>query len=419
MEGMTGMHLREYSLGMEVPKYGNAISPGLHCPLFGVCAVMRSIAGITVIYLGTNDCVYFAKKQYLSAEGHEGEEKARVVAAELSDSDLIFGIGKELKELIKKEYEKTKPDAVYVVTSCSVEVISEDVEGLIRLMDRELPCKVELIKTENFKTVNYQIGIENALDALARGIKKRERRPKTFAVLGARFAGADECEPVKILLEHGYTLHSILPFRCGEEQIQTLGEVEFTLVVDPTGRRTAERLRQEYDIPFFLFDQMFSREAIVRAYEGLQELTGIELSGFIRENLADLRRREAQTREKVKGKRFLFAVSGANPFECCLYLTDLEMIPLCLFLGTSMDRDSISLERLKERCNPELLQIANTDAIIAKLREYRPDCFIGGTVSPNVLSEHGTAQAGFAVMPVERGFSYLKKSLGRLQALSS
>ena len=59
------MRLREYTAARAVPRYSCAISPGKHCPLFGAGAVLRGIGGITLLYLGTQDCVYYAQKAAL------------------------------------------------------------------------------------------------------------------------------------------------------------------------------------------------------------------------------------------------------------------------------------------------------------------------------------------------------------------
>lgn len=59
------MRLREYTAARAVPRYSCAISPGKHCPLFGAGAVLQGIGGITLLYLGTQDCVYYAQKAAL------------------------------------------------------------------------------------------------------------------------------------------------------------------------------------------------------------------------------------------------------------------------------------------------------------------------------------------------------------------
>ena len=105
------MNLQEYHLGSDIPQLCGAISPGKHCPLFGVCSVLRYVDHVSVIYLGTNDCVYFAQKQYLTTS-IDHPSQARVIAAQLTDSDLVFGIGKQLKKLIQEEYEENHPTAI-------------------------------------------------------------------------------------------------------------------------------------------------------------------------------------------------------------------------------------------------------------------------------------------------------------------
>lgn len=76
------MRLREYTAARAVPRYSCAISPGKHCPLFGAGAVLQGIGGITLLYLGTQDCVYYAQKAALEhrLSAPSGAESSRVLA---------------------------------------------------------------------------------------------------------------------------------------------------------------------------------------------------------------------------------------------------------------------------------------------------------------------------------------------------
>ncbi len=410
------MNLQEYNLGDEIPQYCAAISPGKHCPLFGVCSVLRYVDNISVIYLGTNDCVYFAQKQYLTTS-IENTAKARVISAQLTDSDLIFGVGKQLENLIKTEYEENRPSAIYVVTSCSIEVISEDIEGLTKTLNKKLPCKVKLIKTENFKTLSYYRGIELTLEALVDGVEPLPKKEKTFAILGARFAGAETCEPVKILTEHGYKIQSNMPFSCTEQDIHSISQVEFTVVVDGTGIETAKKLKEDFGIEYYLFDSKFDIKKLTETYKAISKKTGIVLDEFINENVKEIEKIKTEAKEILQNKTFLYSNVVLYPFEGVKFLTELGMIPKCIFIGTALDKENKYLEEIKKIYNPEIIANANTAGVIAKLEKYKPDCFIGGTVNSQELINRNIKQSGFAIMPVECGFSYIIKSINKLLEL--
>ena len=82
------MRLREYTTPRQVPRYRCAIAPGKHCPLFGVGSVLRGIRGLTLIYVGPRDCVYYAQKTALEYRLSTGNDGLRVLAAHLgADSE--------------------------------------------------------------------------------------------------------------------------------------------------------------------------------------------------------------------------------------------------------------------------------------------------------------------------------------------
>ena len=407
------MNLQEYHLGSDIPQLCGAISPGKHCPLFGVCSVLRYVDHVSVIYLGTNDCVYFAQKQYLTTS-IDHPSQARVIAAQLTDSDLVFGIGKQLKKLIQEEYEENHPTAIYVVTSCSIEVISEDIEGVTKLLNKQMPCKVKLIKTENFKTLSYYRGIELTLEALVDGVQPLPKKEKSFAILGARFAGAESCEPVKILVENGYTIQSNMPFQCTEQDIQTISQVEFTIVVDGTGIETAQRLKKEFDIDYFLFDCKFDTEKITKTYQALSAKTGIPLENFIKKHMDEIEKKKTEAKEKLTGKTFFYSNIVLYPFEGVKFMTELGMVPQCIFIGTAIDREDRYLEQLKKTCNPEVIANANSASVISKMEEYHPDYFMGGTINAQELISRNVIQSGFPVMPIQCGFQYITQAINKL-----
>ena len=148
------MRLREYTAARAVPRYSCAISPGKHCPLFGAGAVLQGIGGITLLYLGTQDCVYYAQKAALEhrLSAPSGAESSRVLALQQSDADLIFGIRPQLEQLLEREARRAGTRGVFLVTSCSVELLSEDLQSVVDAVGRRTGKPLALIPTEHFRT---------------------------------------------------------------------------------------------------------------------------------------------------------------------------------------------------------------------------------------------------------------------------
>ncbi len=409
------MYLNEFVSPREVPQYGKAISPGKHCPLFGVGAVLRGIKNITLIYVGTQDCVYYAKKEMMdhqySIYGRKNGS-SRVLAVQLSDSDLIFGIRPQMEKLLEKEADTEGTKAVFVVTSCSVEVLSEDLQSVVDTVGKRTGKKVVLIPTENFKTFSYFRGMETALAALTACLCPGQICKKSFAVFGPRHPGAERSEPVRFLLERGYRLQSVLPFDADIDKIEQLTSVEFALVLDGTGLEIAKKLELDYGIPFVRFDEKLNLEKIAAGWRKLAEITGEDIEPWVRKELSEIEDLRKRLKISLSGKTFFYSQVILYPFETCLFLSELGMRPTVIFLGSVIDKDDESRKALEALANPQMLQNASNTAIEAMLDKCAPDYFIGAV--GRVINEYPVTHVNFRTIPVEAGFAFYKNCLAQL-----
>ena len=406
------MRLREYTTPRQVPRYRCAIAPGKHCPLFGVGSVLRGIRGLTLIYVGPRDCVYYAQKTALEYRLSTGNDGLRVLAAQLGDSDLIFGVRPQVEELLEKEASRPGTEAVFLVTSCSVEVLSEDLSSVVKTVARRTGKHIALIPIENFRTFSYFDSMNQALAALTQWLEPRPRREKSFALLGARHPGAQQSQPAEFLLRRGYTLQSNLPYDISLKQLEALPEVSFTLVMDGTGLGTAERLREAFGIPYVRFDRKLDRQTLTESWLTLGSLIGEDLGSWVEQQNRDLDALEAQVRQKVAGKTFFYSQVILYPFETCLFLARLGMNPTCIFLGSVVDGEDGARQALAELCNPEMLQNASNAAAEAMLAEHTPDYFIGA-IGP-VVRQYGVTHVNFRTIPMEAGFAFYENCLRQL-----
>lgn len=406
------MRLRDYTHPNAVPHYSCAITPGRHCPLFGAASALRGIEGATLIYVGTQDCVYYAQKDALMRRAGTDQSEFRTLAAQLSDADLIFGIRPQLEALLEREALREGTTAVFLVTSCSVEVISEDLRSVTESVSRKTGKRVALIPTENFKTFSYIQGIEDTLNTLTADMQPQPLQSKTFAVLGARQPGAEHCEPVEYLLSRGYRLHSILPYAINAERLKTLPGVAFTVVVDGSGVDVGEQMQAQFGIPCVRFDRRLDLNAIAAAWRRLGEIIGEDVEPWLRKQLDQTQTLANQVRERVSGKTFFFGQKVVYPFEACLFLSDLGMIPTCIFVGSAIDKTDDARLELARRHNPVLWKNADQTAIQAMLAENTPDYSIG--LVGGAMRRYPVAALSLRISPIECGFAFYRQALNEL-----
>lgn len=413
------MRLQEFTSANAVPQFSCAVTPGKHCPLFGVAAALRGVSGITLIYIGTQDCVYYAQKDAMTRHltaSNRTQKHFRTLAAELSDSDLIFGIRPQLEKLLMTEAGRADVRAIYLVTSCSVEVLSEDLLSVIKTVSKRTGKQIQLIPTENFKTFSYYQGIEDALTALTAELSPRETMPKHFAVLGVRQPGALESEPVRYLLKRGYILHNILPYDTDLNRIEELPSMEFTLVLEGSGLGVAKKLYDRFGIPYIRFDRMLHLDSIVQAWHQLAHITGEHLTQWIEQQCAEIQELSNAVTARVHGKTFFYGQKVLYPFEGCLFYAKLGMKPIALFLGSSMDKTEEARLELLQYGNPVMWQNASQAPIQAMLDQELPDYVIG--ITGGMIRNYPVRAMQLQIKPIMSGFEYYRKCLLQLLELA-
>ena len=117
-------------------------------------------------------------------------------------------------------------------------------------------------------------------------------------------------------------------------------------------------------------------------------------------------------RPQLTGKTFFYSQVILYPFETCLFLTQLGMIPTVIFLGSVIDQDDFSRQALEALANPRMLQNASSQAVEAMLAQCPPDYFIGAVGS--VLEQYSTVHVNLKTRPVEAGFAFYRNCLNQL-----
>ncbi len=97
------------------------------------------------------------------------------VGTDMSESDTIFGAGQGLKDIIKQTYERYKPSAIFVGTSCVSGIIGEDVDAFIKQIEDDIPVPVIPVHCEGFRSKVWATGFDAADHAVLRGIVKPPR----------------------------------------------------------------------------------------------------------------------------------------------------------------------------------------------------------------------------------------------------
>ena len=164
----------------------------------------------------------------------------------IEEMDTVFGGARKLEATIRLAFERAKPNAIFVTTSCASGIIGDDVESVTNKMTRELGIPVVTCFCEGFKSKIWTSGFDSAYHSIVRKIVKPPEK-KTNKVNIINFWGSDVFSG--LLNKLGYEADYIVPFST-VAQLERISEAAATIQICPTlGTYLGAALEQVYGVP--------------------------------------------------------------------------------------------------------------------------------------------------------------------------
>lgn len=157
------------------------VNPLVTCQPFGAMFATLGINRALPIVHGSQGCSTFVR---YSLNRHF-REPAEIAVTSLHEDAAVFGGRSNLINGVKNLVKRFKPDLVGIVTTCSSEIIGDDVEGFMGVAESELreelgenfETRIIYISTPSF-VENHFRGYGNAIRAFVDGLAD-EKRIKT------------------------------------------------------------------------------------------------------------------------------------------------------------------------------------------------------------------------------------------------
>jgi len=134
------------------------------CTLTGALSVTTHICNTATIVHGPKGCTHH-NFSLLHATGLDNEMVTlpALISTDLCESDIVFGGEGALLRTLDEVAERT-PDAIFVLSTCIVDTIGDDV---VAICSREYGVPVVIVPTAGFLGGTFQNGVANALCAIA------------------------------------------------------------------------------------------------------------------------------------------------------------------------------------------------------------------------------------------------------------
>lgn len=303
--------LSEVETIKDVKSLTAALFPGTHCPLMGAAMAVRGIKDAMLMIIGTEECSYYTKHMTIYSEEFGGLY-GRCVSVVLDDHDITFGCNKKLEDAFKEMIEEYSPKAVYLVSTCVVEIIGDDIDAIADIFTEQYQIPVMPVHTEHFKCENHLPGLERTITA---SLKLMQSCPcdGSVNILGQRMGNFKDTELYHLLKESNVSIGLQMPCGCEIEEIKRGAAAKVNIVVNMIGLPLAKKMQQKFGIPYVFFNKYTSPKRVKKAYENLFECLELPLNLQIEKlyQKAEEKRKEAE--EKLKGITYIY---GNTPLDC-------------------------------------------------------------------------------------------------------
>lgn len=367
--------LRDVETIKDVKSLTAAMFPGTHCPLMGAAMAVRGIKDSMMIIIGTDECSYYTKHMTLHSEEHGGLE-GRVVSVVLDSHDVTFGCVKKVEKAFRELMEDYKPSAVFLVTTCVVEIIGDDFDAVADALTKEYSVPVMAVHTEHFKCENHMPGIERTITACLPLMKKLPC-DGSVNLLGQRMGNFDQTELSRVLKNTGVHIGVQLPCGCTVQDIRRAAAAKVNIVVHEIALPLARKMKVKFGIPYVFFDKFVDPERIAACYQSLFEALELPLPEEVCALRAKAKAAVENSREKLSGVTFIY---GNTPFRCFEYsrfMTSLGMIPQILQTAAIQQEDREDIAAILALSDPYITKTANIAPLQYIYDELHPMLYLG------------------------------------------
>lgn len=220
------------------------------CTLTGALSVVTQVHDAVTVVHGPQGCTHHNfSLLYATGPDNDRPRIPLLVSTGLSESDVVFGgegaLGRTLDKVMAR-----RPGAVFVLSTCIVETIGDDVAGVC---GSRSGCPVVVVPTAGFLGGSFQEGVNNALIALSAmaGEAKAENGVNIIGEKNLEYEVEENYTEVQRLLEKlGLCVNLRFVRNIATDEIASLGAARLNILRDPSLIPVGEYLRSRFGTPY-------------------------------------------------------------------------------------------------------------------------------------------------------------------------
>ena len=302
--------------------------PGSHCPMHTAISLSAGIKGLSSIVIGSRECAYYSRNVPQVAEFVNGHHWSYVM-----DSDeVVFGCKDGLTDAIK-QIDAAGAEAVALISTCVPEIIGDDIEGIIKEVQKQVKAKLLFMKVPQFDCNGSTTGGLYFYEAMLALMEKHDKPARAVNLLGfdpAEWRRSYEPKLLSLLKQNNIDLRYYFSSEASVTDYSKASEASFNIVFSIHNIGLARRMKEAFGIPYFIFQDIYSVNELDKALKMLEDTFNIELQSHFAAERAEAADLEKSTAVLVQGKSFIMTTPYRDTLPMAAYLCGLGMKPLLI-----------------------------------------------------------------------------------------
>jgi nitrogenase molybdenum-iron protein alpha chain len=237
--------------------------------------------------------------------------QGRYFNTNLTEKDTIFGAAEKLRDMVRTVYERVRPKAIFITTSCASGIIGDNVEQVAEEMTEETGIPVVYCCCDGFRTRVWTTGFDAAYHAIMRGIVKPPRERKKVINM-INFWGSHVFD--QFFESLGYTIQYLVPF-ASVETLEYISEATATIQICNTlGSYLAGALEDNYGVTAIAAPAGFGLQGTDAWFREIGRVLGEEarVEAFIKQEHERIMPEVLRYRELFTGKKAYVSAGAAH-----------------------------------------------------------------------------------------------------------
>ena len=396
----------------------NSHDPMVGCALEGVANTIAGIRDISIVLHSPHGC---ASTVALGYDNHECDFTQRKVACtRLFESDIIMGATDKLRDLILKVDATFKTKVMFVVGTCSADIIGEDIEGLCRVLQSKVNARLVPVHSGGFRG-DYYAGMELGLSVMSQFIQKWDgpRLPRSVNLIMPQASlnptwWADLYWVKDVLAQMGVETHCVLPCAASLEEIAMASAATANIMLSQdVGFGFQEEMLKKHGVPTIL-QHLPLPVGLRNTANWLRALGEYFDADHVAEEIIEsgetkvtdtLRRRGLMIVPRYRNAHVAISADASMVIALTRMLfEDLEMIPDLLLVRSNsrQARELLDLELGRLGISPSVAFGVDGFRVKQALSQKNPDAVFGSAWEKYLADELGIQAAFDVAQPTNR-----------------